>query len=526
MRRKVAACFCPAHVAAMWPGGFAAGAPAGELGAAPSFSDSTPKERSRFCTADRSATEGLYEMLCPGQALVFRGCDALTMHGPALEQRRDVVVRDGVIEAVRPTGLPLPSDAVVVAAEGKVLIPGLSDIHAHPFLATWAKAYAPMLAGTEDGSEFLVPYDLQMFQLLAAGITRIEVLAGCPDALWLRDTVRDGSMVGPRMRVGSPLIDGAPAMHSVLVSYLVGDHAGGESALDVIAEQGFDFAKTYSRLPAEGFEGVMRGCEKHGIEVMGHIPAAVDVEAALARGQHGVAHASELFYNLEEPDRTDLVRTERIARQMADAGTWLQATLIVTERTGWTSGERPLNAPDIAWMHPLHRTLWREDGAFVAMIRQREDLRQMFHQSFDLSARATALVHQAGGRVLTGTDYPNPYVVEGLSLHEELEHLVGQSGLTPYEAIFASTRRAAEYHRDGPADGTIREGAIADLVLLDADPLEDIANTRAIDTVLCGSAIVRKDSIHEGMARIRRRFEAMPVPRVDLSNGSDYAPDR
>ena len=502
-------------------GGFAIGASKAEPSEVPSLSDMTPKQQSRFCSSDRSSTEGLYEFISAGHTLVFKGADVLTMRDPELLRSHDVIVRDRRIIGLQPSGGELPSDAILVAAKGKTLIPGLSDIHAHLFLAFWGQGYAPMLGNSNDGSEYILPYDLQLFQLLAAGITRTEIMAGCVDALWIRDSINSGKLVGPRMRVASPLVDGAPTYHSPLMSYVVGDLDGGRRAVDQAVDLGFDFIKTYSRLPADGFEGVMQRCDAHGIRVMGHIPSAVDVEDALARGQGGVAHASELFYNLGGPERVDFGRIERIARKMAAAGTWMHATLVVADRSEWLIGTRALHAPDIEMMNPLQRSLFREGSDFVTGIRQREDLKVMMDNVYELSVAVTRAVHQAGGLVLTGTDHPNPYIIDGFSLHEELERLVGDAGMSQFDTLYASTHRAAEYHgeKDG---GFIAEGADADLVLLDANPLRDITATRKIDTVLRGNVLLRQDKIREGLTRVQKAFAAMPAVEVNLAAGSEY----
>lgn len=506
-------CACPAHVLG---GGFApdrrrARMQAGD-GVAESFGDVTPKTPSSMCSGDRTATAGLYETLTGPRALLFRNARIVAMDGTAAQEGRDVMVRDGRIAWVEPTGGPVPEGAIVIEARGKTLIPGLTEIHAHIFTPTWAEAFAPMIGCSEKGLPYVLPHDLLLFQLLANGITRIEIMAGCPDTLWMRDSVRSGTLVGPRLSVGSPMVDGWPAMHSPTMSYIVGDRAGGERAGETMAEMGFDFAKPYSRLPADGYEGLMATCDRLGIRVMGHVPEAVGIEAAIARGQGGIAHAAELFYNLEGADRDNPERIEQLVRLMADAGTWLQATMVVCERMEWRRGMSGLTCPDRGWMNPVQRALWAEDSSILASIRANRTFDKYYDRTFELTADVVQRARQAGVRILTGTDFPNPYVVEGFSLHEELQLLVDHGGLTPAEALQASTRQAAIYHDDGAADGMVVAGGAADLVLIDGDPLSDISATRKIDTVLvAGTTLIRKAAIEEGLARIQARFVAMPA---------------
>ncbi len=481
-----------------------------------SLGDITPKQRSSRCVLDAPATAGLYERLGPDEVLVFTNARVLTMRDAEVLEHHDVWVRNGRIDAVQPTGAALPTAAQVVDCTGKTLLPGLTEIHGHLNTSTWAAVFGPCIRGGGNGSAWQLPYDLMLFQLLAAGVTRLEIMAGCPDTLWMRDSVRAGQLAGPTMRVGSPLIDGTPVMQSPAMSYVVGDFEGGRRAGELIAELGYDFAKPYSNLPAAGYEGLMQVCERKGIRVMGHAPSQVGIEAAIRRGQQGIAHAAELFYNETGPERTDPARLERLVRLMADRGTWLQATLVATRRFEWLGGRAALVAPDIAQMNPLQRALWAEDSSMVVAVRGRPELAKYVADVFRLSCEATAAARQAGVRVLTGTDFTNPYIVEGPSLHEELGYLVERSGFSPLQALQASTRLAALYHGDGPADGQVAVGGAARLLVLDADPLTDIHATRRIDTVLAGSFVLRRHARQEGLARVQDAFAAMPPAIVEL----------
>jgi imidazolonepropionase-like amidohydrolase len=488
-----------------------------------SLMDMTPKEASSFCSSDRAATADLFEQVADGQAVVFRNARVLTMRDGEVLDHHDVLVRDGLIVDVAPTGVPLPEGSRLLNCTGKTLMPGFSDIHAHILTVNWAQAFAPMVEGSGDGSAYVLPYDLMLFQLLANGITRVEIMAGCPETLWMRDSVRTRTLVGPRFSVGSPLIDGAPAMHSPLMSYVVGDRMGGERAGELIAEMGFDFAKPYTRLPSEAYCGLMDALDRYGIRAMGHVPEKVGIEAAVARGQGGIAHAAELFYNETGPERASEERMVRLAAIIAEAGTWLQSTMVVMHRVedGYANVDR--EAPDLAYMNPLQRALWAEESDLFKSVKNSPIAKQYYSKAYEIGCAATRIAHQAGVRVLTGTDFPNPFVVEGFSLHEEFELLVAGAGMTRGEVLHATTRQAAVYHDGNQADGLVAKGGIADLVVLDADPLIDIKATRAIDTVLVdGRNLLTRAAIDEGMARIRERFAAMPPAKVVMPGGGAH----
>jgi hypothetical protein len=524
---------CPLHLAAgfaasrepclpMAQDGAAADAPGAPAATPPALGDATPKERTEFCRTDAALTAGLFQTLAPSRALVLRQARVITMQGGAVLPEHDVVLRDGLIESVRPSSVPPPPDAELLDARGKTVIPGLSDIHAHLFVKHWGQTFAPILRDGGGGSAWVLPYELQLLRLLACGITRVEVMAGCPDGLWMRDGVREGRLAGPRLSVGSPLIDGQPLFHSALMSYSVGSFEGGQRAGELLCDMGFDFAKPYSNLPADGYDGLMQVLQRRGKRVMGHVPITVGVEAAVKRGQQGIAHVAELFYNEKGPERKDAARRDRLLRLMAEHGTWLQATVVVSRRMEWMGGHAPLHSPDRAHMNPMQRALWAEDSPMLAGMRANTEKAHYFDEAFRLSAEATRAAHALGVKVLTGTDFPNPHVVDGYSLHEELELLVGHCGHTPAEALHASTRRAAEYHGEGPADGCVAAGGRAELVVLDADPLADITATRRIHAVLSGRHLMRPEHLRATAERINAAYDAMPPAVVQLPTQHEY----
>lgn len=483
----------------------------GEDLSAGSFLSQLPIEPSDHCTTDKSATSDLYQILAPDRLLVFRDVNVIPMRGVEKLVHRDVAIRAGIIESVGPTGADWPSDAVIIEGRGKTLIPGLADLHTHPMTAARSPVWQGLLDPAQSpAGSYLLPYDLMLFQLLACGITRIEVLAGDADTLWLRDRIEDGTLIGPRMSVGSPQIDGNPPLAFPQVCWIATDRAGGEQAAARIKELGFDFAKVYTRLSRDAFEGLITGCERHGIRLMGHVPSEVGVEDAIRLGQRGIAHAGELFYNELDDVRDDVKRIERIAKLMADEGAWLQSTVSAMHRL--EARFAPDGAPDTLWMNPLMRAIWDPASPMMAMALAEENSRY-YDRTYQLTKRAQRIAHQAGVKTVSGTDFPAPYLVEGFSLHEELMRLSRDCGFSNLDALASSTINAAEYLGEGEIEGTITEGAKAHLVLLRGDPLEDINETREIDSVLIGKAYLTLDAISKGLQRVQAHFTAMPEPK-------------
>jgi hypothetical protein len=268
----------------------------------PSYSNATATEPSRYADGDDSNTRDLFRVVEPGRPLVISGATVLTMASAEPLPNHDVIIVDGVIRAVQPQGQSLPGDAIIVDGSGKHLIPGLTDIHQHPPTAPIQGHMAGLVAPDASPDELTLPYDVAMFQYLAAGITRIQVMAGTVEELAMRAAIRAGRYRGPHMRVGM-LVDGSPPMQSPVFSQIVNDREGGRKAARHIAEGGYDFIKPYSILNREAYTGLVEEGLALGMDIMGHIPRAVGPDEAFAMGQTGVAHVFEYFWNDAEPDR-------------------------------------------------------------------------------------------------------------------------------------------------------------------------------------------------------------------------------
>lgn len=476
-----------------------------------SFADETATTPSAYANGSAADTIDLFEVPRKGQWTIIRGGAVLTMRDRGRLPDHDVLIRDDTIEDVRPTAEAPPDGALIVEAAGKYVLPGLSDLHTHPFLKTWADAWKVFMPEGFRPELVVLPYDLLMFQYLAAGVTRIEVMAGCADMLALRGAIEDGRMHGPRMRVSSPLIDGSPPIQSPRMSWIANDADGGRRAAREVAARGFDFAKPYSNLSREAYTALAEECRALGIRMMGHVTPQIGIEGAITLGQGGIAHAAEYFYNETGEKRRDPEMFERYARLTADHGVWVQATVTVSRSMEVMMGKLPLLAPDRHLMHPLMAKLYDLEGPFARMMRDNPEKAHLGDDNFALATRMTRALHEAGARILTGTDVANPHLVDGFSLHEEFAHLVEETGMAQIDVLEASTAVAADYHGEGATAGRVAPGMVADLVVLDRDPTTDIHASRAIDTVMTRGAILRKGAIAAGMARIRDRFAAMPV---------------
>jgi imidazolonepropionase-like amidohydrolase len=481
--------------------------------AAPSFSDQTPAQPTRHAQCGDANTRDLYEDVAPGQWIVVRGGDVLTMTSSGTLRAHDVLVRDGVIRDVRPAAADAPEGAIVVEAQGRFVIPGLAEMHTHPLLAHSAEIFASLMEPEVDADALVLPYDLQMFLQLAAGVTRIEIMAGTAEELALRDAVRAGRFRGPAMRVASPVIDGPPPMQSRRISWVVGDAEGGRRAAREIVERGYDFAKPYTRLGRDAFVALAEECGRLGVPLMGHVPKAVGIDDAIALGQLGIAHAFEFFCYEPRERRRDAALLARRAERAARLGVTVQATLCAAHVFEYQCGHVREDPRIGRLLDPVLAFLMRDDSPFLEAWRRDPELVEAGRDIAALSTATARALFAAGVRVLPGTDLPGCNVTAGYSIHEELRLLVEDAGVAARDVLRAATVDAAAYHGEAGRAGAVAAGQRGDLVVVDRDPTQAISATREIDTVVAGRTVLRREARERGLARARARYAAMPVPK-------------
>ncbi len=419
--------------------------------------------------------------------LVIRDVSVWDGVGPGIRHGRTVVVRYGTIVQVGPSAeVEIPAGATVVDGRGEFLIPGLWDMHVH---ALWA-ADVP--------ATFLPLF-------VAHGVTGVRDMGGTLDVLaQARDDVRMDRYPAPRLVASGMILDGPEPVHPE-VSIAVADAADARRAVERLARADVDFLKVYTLLPAEAFEAVVAEAAVRSLPVAGHVPAAVGPVAAAEAGMRSVEHTmNELdgFCAREEPEACD-----PIVAAFREHGTW-QVPVLAVERD--RAKEQMAADPRLAYMPESLLQYWFGARPPDADARAPADGRPPAPASAERTpelpeeAWLTTLLHEAGVPILAGTDAGVPFSLPGWSLHEELELLVA-AGLTPAEALEAATRGPAEYLGRTEELGTIEVGRRADLVLLRANPLDDIRNTRAIEAVILGGELLDREALDAILEQVMAR---------------------
>jgi imidazolonepropionase-like amidohydrolase len=364
--------------------------------------------------------------------LAIVGVRVVPMTSNVVLENQAIVVRDGVITAVGPAAtVSVPQGATVIEGGGRYVMPALIDMHVH------------MLA-----------QDLATY--VSYGIGTVRNMWGHSAIKTMQQDVRSGVRVGPTIISASQGIDGPPAQWPATI--LLTDS---KLARDVVREQaqaGWPYLKVYTRLSTEVFDSVMVAAREIGIIPMGHVPTNVDVLHAISMGMKSIEH---------------LGGYDRAVSRNGQGGTFGWATADATRYPSLiaaTVAAGVWNCPTLAIYSELAKQ--QSQAEREAMLRNRRAF-----------VRALA---QAGGKLLLGTDSGIDVVAPGSSIHDELQEFVA-AGLTPFEALRAGTTRAAEF-LGRPELGRVAVGARADLLLLEANPLANVANAKRIDGVVLGGA--------------------------------------
>ena len=365
-----------------------------------------------------------------------------------------VVVVGEKIKALGPA-VEAPSDARVIDGKDKFLIPGLWDMHVHL---------------REEG----------FLGLLAAnGITGVREMGNDPSQIsrWRRMTA-DGKIIGPRIVMAGLIMDGPEPMWPT-ISDSIKSESDARKAVQNAKKNGWDFIKVYQGLTREAYFAILDEAKRQGLIVAGHVPSAITAGEASDAGQKSIEHfggvliASGRDYSNE--------RASALFAKFVKNGTWQDPTLVVKHALAYINELQQANDERLKYIPARLKERWDPERDF----RLNNRPPQYFTRQKNLFAANLELVRamsNAGVKFLAGTDLGNPYIFPGFSLHDELALLVS-AGLTPLEALQTATINPAEFLGLLDSHGTVEIGKTADLVLLEANPVEEINNVRKIAAV-------------------------------------------
>lgn len=443
------------------------------------------------------------------KSVVFTHVTVIDATGaPARPDQTVVVTGNRITEIGAAKSVATPKGAQVVDGKGKFLIPGLWDMHVHT---------AGISADPAWGQSLLPVY-------LANGITGVRDMAG--DLETLRDWKRaqaDGSVVAPRMAVSGPFLDASEEGFTRKADVIVvTTPAEAQQAVQKLLAEGSDFIKIGDRISPEVFAAIAEECKKQKIAFLGHLPRTVGLAEASDAGMKSMEHLYGFDFAMSSRQaEIKAMRAEAIAKQdqelankanaeteasfdqkTADAlfdklkknHTWIVPTLAWTETTAHM--DTVVASPYLKYLPVGLQKEWEPEKARRSV--SARGLAYYQHKA-ERDKRAVSLLAKAGVPMLAGSDSLDPYVFPGDSLHKELALLL-ESGLTPMQALQAATRNPAQFFGTEAQIGTVEKGKLADLVLLDADPLADIHNTRKVAGVMLDGKYLTRVEIDKMLA--------------------------
>ncbi len=423
-----------------------------------------------------------------------------------------------------------PSEGVrLIDGHGLYAMPGLWDMHMH--MLNDATKPVPWDYHSPDADD-VEQRKIYMPIYLAFGVTGTRELSGGLTSIALREQIKSGEILGPHMFVGSPLLDGPNPIWPDAANIPID---GPDRAAEVVKQlhaQGFDFLKTYNFLSLESYRAVHETARALDMEVSGEIPISVSLWEAAKLGHRTVEHltgvefacssreeelragyvariqtlnadpaaesALEIWNRSEwEPfESLDPERCSRLFAHLAEHDTWVVPTIVIQRMISHADDPKLANNPNFRYIDRWSRDLEAAADEY--------DPERHLRPLHEYRAGIIDELHRASVGILAGSDQPG-----GFTLHEELEIFV-ESGLKPLDALRTATINPARYLGRADELGSIAPGKIADLILLNANPLEDIHNTRSIETVIFQGHVLDRSQLDRMLEQLEEDAENWP----------------
>lgn len=455
--------------------------------------------------------------ICESQSLMIKNVTVIDATGRPAQPNMTVVVKQDRILFVRPVKrVKIPKHALIVDGAGKFLIPGLWDMHVH------------------GASDERAPWSHLLF--LANGVVGVRDMSGPLDAQAWRTAQLSKTEPAPTIYLGSPIVDGPnPVWPDSLVA---NDEEQGRKIVDLQQQRGADFIKVYSRLPRDVYFAIADEARKRGIPFEGHVPELITAAEASNAGQRSIEHLTRIANSCSKEEQSidsemktqealfrvpgatleqkieigkSIIRLDKRVIETFDGPTaqslfarfvknrtWQCPTLTVLRAE--LDDPLPADDPRLKYLSKSVRAKW--DAGYYKNVppEPRATIVALNKLQYEESKKLVGLMYQAGVPLLAGTDTMNPQCYPGFGIHDELALLV-DSGIPPMAALQAATLNAAEFIGQADRRGSIEEGKIADLVLLDRDPIADIHNTRTIRAVVLQGKLYTRQALDAMLAR-------------------------
>ncbi len=397
-----------------------------------------------------------------------------------------------------------PKNARVIDATGQYLIPGLWDMHVHSAFGDWFPG----------GRDIILPL------FIANGVTGVRDMGGDAPVLFeWRKEIADGKIVGPRMVISGPMLDGYLPNGKLRFpsSVAITTPASAVAVVDSLKTQGVDFIKVQSVISHDAYLAAAAEAHKKGLPIVGHVPDKVRIKEVVEAGQKSIEHLMGIFEGCStEEDKfikgegslklllttQDQQRCDSLTKLLAQNQTW-QVPTLAWQRGGTFLDQRDLKHQPLDKYVPAYwrDVTWRRftDEMMPDLLRDPLALRQEY---FARNLQMVGTLHHAGVPFMAGTDTaPGVYIMPGFSLHDELANFV-EAGFSPVESLQTATSNPAKFLEMEASFGSLEPGKIADLVLLRANPLEDIRNTQKINAVIAHGRLFDRAALDQILMKV------------------------
>lgn len=459
------------------------------------------------------------KFLLDAHPVLIQNISVLSEDGKRFIPHQSVLIKEGIIASIDSI-IDASPDAKIIDGTHKFLIPGLIDSHVHLLKS---------------------PNDLLLY--IANGVTEIREMMGDEVHLQWRQEIGQGKRIGPDMYIASPRIASFGRVEGWFMNWTQGfesvsNEEEAKRLIEKTVDKGYDGIKIYTQLNTDGYTSLNELAPKSDLDVIGHIPYDVDYEGFLRSNQEEVAHLEELMKPIlwdnggfdaikNQADADSFLskvdkKTKELAPRLAEKDVVVTTTLWLMEsfvqqkfnidqilsevelayvNPGLSEWDK--NIPGLGWLPAVNRYRILDVETFTPSELERI---KIFWAAYAEACRITLRnLNDKGVKILAGTDANVPCAVPGFSLHDELLSL-NKAGMSPTEVLLSVTKVPGEWL--GKNTGILKKGAKANLVLLEKNPLKDIANTRSINSVMVNGRFYEKSVLNDMLNAVKNSNEA------------------
>jgi Amidohydrolase family len=412
----------------------------------------------------------------------FANVNVIPMDRERVIENQTVIVRDGRIAEIGPSNkIKIPDGAARIDGSGKYLMPGLAEMHGHIPPPQAPKEYTEAV----------------LFLYVANGVTTVRGMLGAPNQLELRERANRSELVSPTLYLAGPSFNGNSVNSP-------------EQAISMVRQQkqeGWDLLKVHPGLTRDEYDAMAKTAKEVNIRFAGHIPADVGLIHALEMGQETIDHVDGYIEYLNgDKSPVDEARLGDVVRRSKAAGVWIVPTMVLWETLiGYAPFDTLSAMPELKYAPPQQVEQWKKNHQ--GRLNQPNFDRKTAELVAKNRMRVLKALHDGGVKILLGTDAPQQFSIPGFSIHREMAFMV-KCGFTPYQVIHSGTKNVGEYFKGKDSFGTIEVGKRADLILVESNPLKDVAAIAGRAGVMVRGNWLPESEIRKSLDRIAASWPA------------------